>query len=150
MEDKLAMYESLIPLAGIGIWERDLSNNKTYWNKMMIEILEADQDQSYTIEQILMLHKYPESIRQLIFRAQNSTQPETMVSQLTTFRKNVKWVRLRIQAQMEQNKLHKNIRYHRRHYQGSEHCFKTSKPRSKVYPCFPVCSKWHGPCFHAR
>jgi len=103
MEDKLAMYESLIPLAGIGIWERDLSNNKTYWNKMMVEILEADQDQSYTIEQIVMLHKYPESIRQLMLRAQNSAQPETMVSQLTTFRKNVKWVRLRIQAQMEQN-----------------------------------------------
>jgi len=99
MEAKLAVYESLIPLVGIGIWERDLITNRTEWNDIILEIIEADPVQSYTMEQTIALHRYPDTVAGLISRAKHSGLAQTMVSQLTTFRGNDKWVRIRVQAQ---------------------------------------------------
>ncbi|RZM25334.1 MAG: PAS domain S-box protein, partial [Pedobacter sp.] len=99
---------SLIPLLGIGIWERDLITNRTEWNSIILEIIEADPAQSYTMEQTIALHRYPDTVAGLISRAKHSGLAQTMVSQLTTFRGNDKWVRIRVQAQYK-NKICTNI-----------------------------------------
>ncbi|RZK41802.1 MAG: PAS domain S-box protein [Pedobacter sp.] len=98
MEDKLAMYEDLIPLTGIGIWEHDLINNKSYYNDIVYRILEIDQEQSFTFVQSIAFHKYPDLVHHLIARAKESLLPETMVSQLTTPEGKLKWVRIRVKA----------------------------------------------------
>ena len=37
MQTKLELYELVTPLAGLGIWERNLVTGKVYWNSIIRE-----------------------------------------------------------------------------------------------------------------
>ncbi|WCT13376.1 sensor histidine kinase [Mucilaginibacter jinjuensis] len=101
MPTKLDLYQRVVPLAGLGIWERNFETGEFYWNKVIREILEIADDFTTTLEHSLQFYRKPELIRQLIDQAILSGSYEVAELELITARSNLKWVRVRVQAECQ-------------------------------------------------
>ncbi|MFC0518204.1 PAS domain S-box protein [Mucilaginibacter angelicae] len=101
MQNKLELYRRVVPLAGLGIFERDLENSTIYWNPVIREMLEVPDDFSPVLEESISFYSDPQAIRNLIDQAIASGLPETAELELFTAKNNHKWIKIRIQADCE-------------------------------------------------
>lgn len=102
MHSKLELYQRVAPLAGLGIWERNLKTGEVYWNKVIREILHVDDQFEPAAYETNVFYKNPEEVKHLIERSMSSKLPETAELAITTFKGEEKWVRLRLQAECDE------------------------------------------------
>lgn len=98
MPDILNIYQRVVPLSGLGIFERNFVTGDFYWNAVIRQILEVDDDFTPQFQESLNFYNDPQQLRHLITRSMTSGQPETARLEITTAKGNLKWVKLWIQA----------------------------------------------------
>lgn len=98
MDTRLELYELVVPLAGLGIWERDFKNGTSYWNPVIRELLEVGDDPLPSLDETILFYTDPELIRGLVQRAIASGRPESVEAELVTAKGNAKFVKVRLQA----------------------------------------------------
>lgn len=98
MHTKLELYQRVTPLAGLGIWERNLLTGETYWNQVVRQIFEVDNDDPLPLEQVIQLYHDPLQLRALLDRAMRTDTPQSADFEITTKRDSHKWIRVRIQS----------------------------------------------------
>lgn len=98
MQSKLELYQLVAPLAGLGIWERDFKTGKTYWNKIIRDILCVDDQFEPSDYETSAFYKHPEKVDELVERSIASKQPEVAELELKTSAPQPQWVRVRVQA----------------------------------------------------
>jgi PAS domain S-box-containing protein len=98
MQTRLELYQRVTPLAGLGIFERNLQTGKVYWNQITRSILEVSDDFAPSLEESISLYKQPEQVRELINKAITSKTSETGTFEIITPAHKHKWVRVRLQA----------------------------------------------------
>lgn len=99
MHNKLELYRRVVPLASLGVFERDFENGEIYWNTVIREMLEVPDDFSPVLEESIQFYRAPQAIRELIDMAVSSGLPETAELEVITAKNNHKWVKIRIQAE---------------------------------------------------
>jgi len=103
MQTKLELYQLVTPLAGLGIWERNLKTGEAYWNSIIRQILEVEEGYLSSLEDTLLFYKNPQLVRDLINRATQTRNPESVETELITAKGNIKHVKIRMQADYESN-----------------------------------------------
>ncbi len=101
IQTRLDLYERVTPLAGIGIFERNLQTGEIYWNATIRSILDVDQDFFPAFEESLKFYNHPEHVEGLINKAMLSGKPESATLQLTSANGIEKWVSLHLQGDCE-------------------------------------------------
>ncbi|WP_285009863.1 sensor histidine kinase [Pedobacter faecalis] len=100
MPTKLELYERVTPLAGLGIWERNLVTGEAYWNQIIREIFEIEAAETPAMDEVIMFYKDPARIRAILDEAMRSGQPHTGTFEISTASNEQKWIRLRVQSQI--------------------------------------------------
>lgn len=98
MHRNLALYDKVIPLAYLGIWERNLSTGEIYWNEVAREIYETETDFHPTLDQTFSLYIDREALRLLFDKAIATGRPERGEFSLRKAKGNLKWIKLRMQS----------------------------------------------------
>src|ERR1700744_1522529 len=98
MKSNLALYEKVIPLAHLGIWERNLFTGEIYWNQVTRDIFETGPDFYPTLEQTFAFYIDPGSFKSLFEKAIATGKPEHGEFLLRTAKGNLKWIEIRMQA----------------------------------------------------
>ena len=104
MQTKLELYQKVIPVANLGIWEVNLVKGEIYWNAVVRDIHEVGPDFSPNLEKAIEFYDDTDAIRGLIDEAIKTGNPEIVELKLTTAKGNVKWVKVRIKADFEDGK----------------------------------------------
>ncbi|WP_374950764.1 PAS domain S-box protein [Mucilaginibacter sp.] len=104
MQTRLELYQRVIPLAGLGIFERNLITGEVYWNQIIRRILEVDNDFEPVIEKMPQFFQHPGLLEKLIKTAMVSCEAETETLEVTTANGNHKWVKIHLQADCEDGK----------------------------------------------
>ncbi|WCT13371.1 sensor histidine kinase [Mucilaginibacter jinjuensis] len=98
MDRNLILYEKVIPLAHLGIWERNLVTGEIYWNQVAREIYETGDDFHPTLDQTFSFYTDQDALKSLFDKAIASEEPERGEFRLCTAKGNLKWIKLRLQA----------------------------------------------------
>jgi PAS domain S-box-containing protein len=101
MDTRLELYELVVPLAGLGIWERNIKTGGVYWNDVYRQILEVSPDAMLTLDETVQFYTEPQLIRDLVQRGIASGGPEFVEAELVTAKGNTKFVKLRLQSTFE-------------------------------------------------
>lgn len=104
MLTKLELYKKVIPLAHLGVWERNIEKNEGYWNSVVREIFEVGPDYYADLEKTIGFYSDAAALRKLIDNAIKTGQPENGDFQITTTRGNIKWIKVYIKAGFEDGK----------------------------------------------
>jgi PAS domain S-box-containing protein len=107
MHSKLELYQKVTPLAKLGIWERSLTDENYYWNSVIKDIFEVDDDYLSTLEETLHFYQDRKSIVELIQKAKTSKSSHTGEFQIVTPKGFHKWLRVRMQCAFEGEKCSK-------------------------------------------
>jgi len=102
MQTQLELYQRVAPLAGLGIWERNLNTGEAYWNTIIAEILEIDSAIRPGLEETLSLYRDVAEVRELINCAISTRVPQSGELEIITAKGNFKWVKVYIQACFEE------------------------------------------------
>ena len=91
-------------LARIGAWDLDMKTNIIHWSDITKEILETEDISNYDIQPALNL--YPEGenrdvIANMLKRTAANGAPGDVEAQITTFKGNLKWVRVIVEAEFK-------------------------------------------------
>lgn len=100
MQTRLELYERVTPLAGLGIFERNLETGDVYWNTIVGGIFEVGQDFDHGLPALIKFFKNPEAVQTLIAKATESGMPETETLEILTAKNNSKCVKINIQAEL--------------------------------------------------
>lgn len=103
MHRNLALYDKVIPLAHLGIWERNLVTGEIYWNEVAREIYETEADFHPTLDQTFSFYTDQEALRLLFDRAIATGRPERGEFSLCTAKGNLKWIKLRMQSGQQED-----------------------------------------------
>lgn len=101
MQTTLELYQRIQRLAGLGIFERNYQTGEMYWNKVVRSILEVSDDFTISLEESVKFFKYPDQVTQLIEAAIETGEPQSATLEILTAANNEKWVRIRLQAEVE-------------------------------------------------
>jgi PAS domain S-box-containing protein len=104
MYDRIELYKLAVPLAGLGIWERDMATHELSWNAIIPEILEASPADLPRIKDAIGFCENPELVKCKAKEVIVSQAPRTIVTQIKTLRDNKKWVRIRMHGQYEESR----------------------------------------------
>ncbi|NCD71059.1 sensor histidine kinase [Mucilaginibacter agri] len=103
MHKKLQLYEKVTPLAQLGIWQRNLITGEIYWNRYVRDIYEVGEHDYLTLEEASKFYVDNEAVGQLIREAVASRQSQMGEFRMVTAKGNAKWVKLRVDAELENN-----------------------------------------------
>lgn len=98
MQSNSDLYEKVIPLAHLGIWERNLDTGEVYWNHEAREIYELEPGFYPTLDQIFAFYNDQEALKTLFEKAISTGQPERGEFLLRTGKGNLKWIKLRMHS----------------------------------------------------
>jgi PAS domain S-box-containing protein len=101
MQTRLELYQLVAPLAGLGIWERNLITDDVYWNAIFRKILEVDDSYQPQPEASLKFYKKPELVRLMWDEVITTGQPQQAELELIAATGEHKWVKLRMQTRSE-------------------------------------------------
>lgn len=104
MHTKLELYQKVAPLAQLGIWERNLVTGEIFWNPVMREIYEVDEDYLPSDDKSLSYYHDKEGLSQLFCRCRETGEAGSGDFQITTERGNVKWIHIIVQSSFEGDK----------------------------------------------
>lgn len=99
MQTKSELYQNAASLAGLGIWERNFLEGTFYWNKIIFQIMEVDDDYMGSMEDVILFYREPAKVRALIDKAIVSGLPERGELEVLTAKNTQKWVEVRVQAE---------------------------------------------------
>jgi hypothetical protein len=57
MHNKLELYRRVVPLAGLGVFERDFENGEIYGNTVIRKMLEVPDDFSPVLEESIQFYR---------------------------------------------------------------------------------------------
>jgi len=103
MQTKLELYQKVMPLANLGIWERNLLTGEMYWNEVVRKIYDVDEDYGPTIEGSVSAYVDQVAILQLIDDAMQSHELITGEYQIRTSKGQLKWVKIRVSSDYDGN-----------------------------------------------
>jgi len=101
MQNRLELYQKAVPLAKLGIWERNLVTGDIYWNKVMKEIYEVSDDFRPDLDKSLSFYVDAERMATTMDRAIETGKEESSKFRIFTAKAKLKWVKVRIQANFE-------------------------------------------------
>ncbi len=104
MQNRLELYQKAVPLAKIGIWERNLVTGDIYWNKVIREIYEVDDDYYPDAEKTRSFYVDADRITELMRLAIETGEEQCGKFRIFTGRAKLKWVKVRIQAVLHEGK----------------------------------------------
>ncbi|MDF2430408.1 MAG: hypothetical protein JWP44_39 [Mucilaginibacter sp.] len=103
MQTKIELYEKVTPLAHLGIWERNLATGEIYWNQVVREIYETGADFYPNMEETVSFYVDPSALRTLFNDTVSTGNASIAELQLLTAKNNLKWVKVRMQADIEKS-----------------------------------------------
>lgn len=92
------LYQLVVPLAGIGVWERDLQTKECYFNTVVRELFEIEDGDTTEPEMLLTYFQNPEYVRELAREVIRTGQPAFAELEIVTPKGNVKWIRVRMHS----------------------------------------------------
>lgn len=98
MDTRLDLYQRVLPLAGLGIWERNFKTGKNHWSDTMRDIMEVSPGARFSLEEAMHFYKDQRLIADLVQRGIASGQPEWTEAEILTAKGNTKFVKIRMQA----------------------------------------------------
>jgi PAS domain S-box-containing protein len=98
MYTKLELYQRIVSLAGLGIWEHDLLTGAIYWNSIIREILEVNPDFQPAIDGLLAFYSAPEQLKSILERVRATGVSEFVETELRTAKGNLKNVKITVQS----------------------------------------------------
>lgn len=101
MQTTIVLYQQVTSLAGLGIWERNLSTGAIYWDNIVREILEVDPEYEPTLDKSFSFYKRPEFIHYLLDEVVATGHPQVAELEILTAKGALKWVKMRISVQAE-------------------------------------------------
>lgn len=101
MSDRFELYTMAVPLARLGIWERDLQTGQLWANPIVREILEAPQDNLPLIEDLIRFCENPEEMHAKMDEVIACKTTRIVVTPIKTLLGNKKWIRVRMKAGYE-------------------------------------------------
>lgn len=104
MQPNPALFNDIVNLAKLGIWERNLLTGEVYWNTTIRNIYEMADDHTPKKFDSTQLYKDTNRAAQLIDQAINSGQPQEGEFEIITLRGNTKWVKAQIKASFADGK----------------------------------------------
>ena len=104
LKTRLELYQRVTPLAGLGIFERNFLTGEIYWNSIIRAIYEVDEAYNPSLEESLKFYEDPDTVMKLVNQAFKSKAPETGAFKIITAKGNLKWVRMRLQAECNGDK----------------------------------------------
>jgi PAS domain S-box-containing protein len=104
MNARFELYQLVTPLAGLGIWERNLVTGAFFWNSIIYQLLEVPPDYEAALEESLNFYKDKKQIRDLFEKAAKTGQPQTCEAEILTAKGNNRWLKVRVAALMEDGK----------------------------------------------
>lgn len=100
----LELFQRIAPLAGLGIFEQNFITGSIYCNPVMRQIFEVGETFFPSLEESIGYYQHPERMRALLDNAIRTGLPEAGQLELVTANRNRKWVKVRLQADYEQEK----------------------------------------------
>lgn len=101
MQNRLELYQKATPLAKLGIWERNLVTGDIYWNTVMREIYEVNDDFRPELNKSLSFYVDPDRMTDAINLAITTGQEACGKFRIFTAKAKLKWVKVRMQANFE-------------------------------------------------
>ncbi|MDB5112585.1 MAG: domain S-box protein [Mucilaginibacter sp.] len=101
MQTKIELYEKVTPLAHLGIWERNLTTGEIYWNQVVREIYETEKNFDPSLNETIAFYVDPPALKTLFDNAISTGNSLTAELQLRTAKNKLKWVKVRMQADIE-------------------------------------------------
>ncbi|MEJ2883487.1 sensor histidine kinase [Pedobacter sp. GR22-6] len=101
MQTQLDLYQKAVPLAQLGIWERNLLTGEMYWNQVVYEIFEVPLSFHPSVYESLAFYTDPHLVGSMIEDAMNTRLPQQGKMQLLTATGKTKWVRINVLASFE-------------------------------------------------
>jgi PAS domain S-box-containing protein len=99
--EKLDLYNLVAPLAGLGVWERDLRSKQLWANCIIWEILDASTDFLPDTIDYISICENPEEVQRKAHEVVTLQTPRVIVTPITSLRGNRKWVRVRMHGKYE-------------------------------------------------
>ncbi|TCC88046.1 PAS domain S-box protein [Pedobacter frigiditerrae] len=96
MQTRLELYQLVTPLAELGIWERNLSTGKVFWNEIIRQILEVDEDFQPGSQTNIRFYKDTDRVQSMIESVIESGKPQQAELEMVTALGNAKWVKVRM------------------------------------------------------
>lgn len=104
MNTRFELYQLVTPLAGLGIWERNLVTGAYFWNSIIYQLLEVPVDHQTTLDEALKFYKEPQRIRDILTEATQTGLPQTIEAELVTAKGNNRWMKVRVAALLQDGK----------------------------------------------
>jgi len=104
MQTKLELYRKVTPLAGLGIWERNLVTGEVYWNTVVRQIYAVPEDFNMSLDNSLAFYHNKAAIENLLETAAKTGDPQIGQLQITAQDGRQKWVKIRVQAELEEER----------------------------------------------
>lgn len=104
MQTKLELYQKVLPLANLGVWERSLLTGEMYWNEVIKEIYDVGQDYVPSIEKAILFYVDQDAIKKFLESLASSCDPHTAEFQIFTPKGKYKWVKIKARSEYENGK----------------------------------------------
>jgi len=104
MNTQLELYQLVPPLAGLGIWQRNLVTGDFFWNDIIYQLLEVPSDHKASFEEALSFYKDEKYVREVCEKAINTGEPQTIEAEIITAKGNSRWLKVRVATLTEENK----------------------------------------------
>jgi PAS domain S-box-containing protein len=101
MQTKIELYEKVIPIAHLGIWERNLDTGEIYWNQVVSEIYEIEPGFYPNLQETAAFYVDPNALNSLYEQTRLTGNASTVELQLRIAPNKLKWVKIRIHADTE-------------------------------------------------
>lgn len=101
MYSELELYHKVVPLAQLGVWERNFISNTTYYNPVIRVIYEIDEHTELTDELLKSFYRDPVKLSNLISEAIDKKETQFGEFEILTAKDNHRWVKIRVAADYE-------------------------------------------------
>lgn len=98
MQPNPALYNDIVNLARLGIWERNLQTGEVFWNATIRHIYEVPENYTPQTFDSVQFYKDLNAARELINQAMITGQVQEGEFEIITRKGNVKWVKAKIKG----------------------------------------------------
>lgn len=103
MPPRIELYQKVVPLVNLGVWERNLITGEMYWNEIVREIYEVPADFNPTVFESLSYYLEPHRLSNMIEDVINTRTGRQGTLRLETAKGNFKWVKVHVRATFEED-----------------------------------------------
>ena len=96
MNTGIELYQLVAPLAGLGIWERNLDTDEVFWNSIVREIFEVEESFQPDTNETYSFYQDPEMVRHYRDLAIATGVAQSAIAEIRTAKCKPRWIDLKM------------------------------------------------------